>query len=53
MLLREGERRLRERGAMRLTAIVAYDEAGAMGFWRAVGYEHQPDRARFVRHVDV
>jgi ribosomal protein S18 acetylase RimI-like enzyme len=52
MLLREGERRLRERGAVRLTAIVADDEAGAMGFWRAAGYEHQQHRARFVRHFD-
>jgi ribosomal protein S18 acetylase RimI-like enzyme len=49
-LLREGERRLRGRGAVRLTAIVADDEAGAMDFWRAAGYERQPHRARFVRH---
>ena len=52
MLLREGERRLRERGAVRLTAIVADDEAGAMSFWRAAGYEQQQHRARFVRHCD-
>ncbi len=53
MLLREGERRLRERGAVRLTAIVADEEAGAMGFWQAVGYERQQHRARFVRHFDA
>jgi ribosomal protein S18 acetylase RimI-like enzyme len=53
MLLREGERRLCKRGALRLTAIVADDEAGAMGFWRAVGYQRQPQRARFVRHIDL
>ncbi len=52
-LLREGERRLRERGAVRLTAIVADDEAGAMAFWRAAGYEHQQHRARFVRPPDA
>ncbi len=52
MLLREGERRLRERGAVRLTAIVADDEEGAMAFWRATGYERQQHRARFVRHSD-
>jgi ribosomal protein S18 acetylase RimI-like enzyme len=52
-LLRAGERRLRERGAIRLTAIVADDEAGAMGFWRAAGYERQQHRARFVRHLDA
>jgi ribosomal protein S18 acetylase RimI-like enzyme len=53
MLLREGERRLHERGAVRLTAIVADDEPGAMGFWRAAGYERQRHRARFVRHFDA
>jgi ribosomal protein S18 acetylase RimI-like enzyme len=47
-LLREGERSLRERGAIRLTAIVADDEEGAMAFWQAAGYERQPHRARFV-----
>jgi ribosomal protein S18 acetylase RimI-like enzyme len=50
MLLREGERHLRERGAIRLTAIVADDEESAMAFWRAAGYERQWHRARFVRH---
>ena len=49
LLLREGERHLRERGAVRLTAIVADDEEGAMAFWRAAGYERQQHRARFVR----
>lgn len=52
-LLREGERRLCERGAIRLTAIVAEDEDGAMGFWRGVGYERQERRARFVRNLDA
>ena len=51
-LLKEGERRLRERGAIRLTAIVADDEDGAMAFWSAAGYERQQRRARFVRHLD-
>ncbi len=51
MLLREGERRLHERGAIRLTAIVAEDEASAMGFWQAAGYTRQHDRTRFVRHM--
>ena len=52
MLLREGERRLRERGAVRLTAIVADEDPTAMSFWRATGYEQQRHRARFVRHCD-
>ncbi|HEX5309747.1 MAG TPA: GNAT family N-acetyltransferase [Solirubrobacteraceae bacterium] len=49
-LVREGERRLCERGAIRLTAIVADEDAGAMAFWRAAGYERQQHRARLVRH---
>jgi ribosomal protein S18 acetylase RimI-like enzyme len=53
MLLREGERRLRERGAVRLTAIVAEDEAKAMAFWRAAGYERQQHQTRFVRSPDA
>jgi ribosomal protein S18 acetylase RimI-like enzyme len=53
MLLGEGERRLRERGAARLTAIVAGNEAGALAFWRAAGYERQQNRARFVRPLDA
>jgi ribosomal protein S18 acetylase RimI-like enzyme len=51
-LLRDGERRLRGRGAVRLTAIVADDDAIAMGFWRAAGYTRQSDRARLVRLVE-
>jgi ribosomal protein S18 acetylase RimI-like enzyme len=51
-LLREGEGRLRERGALRLTAIVADDEPLALEFWRAAGYERQPNRVRFLRHLD-
>ncbi len=50
MLLREGERRLYERGAVRLTAIVADDDPTAMSFWQATGYEQQRHRARFARH---
>lgn len=49
-LVREGENRLRERGAVRLDAIVTADEANAMSFWKAVGYERQSDRSRFVRN---
>lgn len=50
-LLGEAERRLRARGATRLTAIVADDGPDAMGFWTATGYEQQQSRARFVRNV--
>ncbi len=50
-LLREGERRLRARGAIRLTAIVIAGDAAATGFWEAAGYARQGDRARFVRQA--
>jgi ribosomal protein S18 acetylase RimI-like enzyme len=49
-LVREGEKRLRERGAGRLDAIVAADEDAATGFWEALGYERQRDRVRFVQN---
>jgi ribosomal protein S18 acetylase RimI-like enzyme len=51
LLVREGETRLRELGAVRLDAIAAADELAAIGFWSAVGYERQGDRSRFVRNV--
>jgi ribosomal protein S18 acetylase RimI-like enzyme len=47
-LLREGEQRLRARGATRLTAIVADDDPGALDLWTVVGYTRQENRARFV-----
>jgi ribosomal protein S18 acetylase RimI-like enzyme len=49
-LVRAGEKRLRDCGAVRLDAIVAADEVAATGFWNAVGYAHQRDRSRFVRN---
>lgn len=48
-LLREGERRLGAKGAVRLTAIIAEDDPAATGFWQAAGYTRQNDRVRFVR----
>lgn len=51
-LLREGERRLRARGALRLTAIVADDDHAALAFWEAAGYTHQPQQVRFIRHIE-
>jgi ribosomal protein S18 acetylase RimI-like enzyme len=49
-LVREGERHLRERGAVRLDALVAADEVGALGFWSSAGYAWQEERRRFVRN---
>lgn len=48
-LVREGEERLFERHAARLTAIVAEDAPQALEFWIAAGYERQSKRARFIR----
>lgn len=49
-LVHVGEKRLRDRGAVRLDAIVAAEEVSAMTFWNALGYELQHDRSRFVRN---
>jgi ribosomal protein S18 acetylase RimI-like enzyme len=51
LLLREGERRLRTVGAVRLTAILVDDDPAVSAFWRAAGYERQANRARFIRHL--
>ena len=50
-LIRAGEGRLRALGARRLNAIVDSDEAGAMAFWAAAGYELQTERSRFVKNL--
>lgn len=51
-LLREGERRMRRRGAARLTAIVADEDHAATSFWRAAGYSRQQARTRFIRSAE-
>jgi ribosomal protein S18 acetylase RimI-like enzyme len=50
-LVHEGERRLRDCGALRIDAIVAADDPAAVGFWIASGYACQQGRARFVRNL--
>lgn len=50
-LVHTGEERLRELGALRLTALVANSDREAIGLWRAVGYERQPGTSRFVRMI--
>jgi ribosomal protein S18 acetylase RimI-like enzyme len=52
-LVRAGEERLRELGAVRLDALVADEQEAALGFWRAGGYELQADRRRFVRNFSA
>ncbi len=48
-LVAEGERRLREQGAIRIGAIVLRDHPDAVGFWQAAGYTFQEDAGRFVK----
>jgi ribosomal protein S18 acetylase RimI-like enzyme len=49
-LVREGERRLRARGARRLHMIVAADQEPAQAFWAQVGYTPS-DQVRFVKNL--
>jgi ribosomal protein S18 acetylase RimI-like enzyme len=48
-LVTAGEERLRELGAPRVTALVAFDDEVAGGFWEAVGYARDPVMGRRVR----
>lgn len=50
-LVRAGEERLHTLGARRLNAIVESEEADAMAFWAAAGYEPQAARRRFVKNL--
>lgn len=50
-LVREGERRLREQGIVRITALVARDDADARGFWAAAAYADDREIGRFVRNA--
>ena len=50
-LVAEGHRRLREKGARRVTALVGMDQDEAQGLWRAMGYELSADVGRFVRNL--
>src|SRR3982074_1942596 len=48
-LLGEAERRVPERGAVRLSAIVVATDSIATGFWQASGWQRQAERLRFVK----
>jgi ribosomal protein S18 acetylase RimI-like enzyme len=48
-LVEAGEAALRERGAPRVTALVAFDDGVARGFWEAVGYGADSVIGRMVR----
>lgn len=52
-LVRAGEEYLRARGAARITALVAFDDADASGFWDAAGYPRDEQIGRRVRNLKL
>lgn len=50
-LVEEGERRLRLKGARRVTALVAREDDVAGALWVAAGYAYDEVIGRFVRNV--
>lgn len=50
-LTRAGEAYLRERGARRVTALVAHDDEVAGAFWQAAGYPADREIGRRVRNI--
>jgi ribosomal protein S18 acetylase RimI-like enzyme len=50
-LVRAGEAHLRQRGAKRITALVAYDDPVAGAFWDSAGYPQDPQIGRRVCNV--
>jgi len=49
-LVREAECRLKERGAVRITALVVAEESHAQAFWSALGYDAD---LRIIRYVST
>lgn len=50
-LVRTGEDYLRDRGGRRVTALVAFDDEAAGGFWEAAGYPRDQEIGRRVRNL--
>jgi ribosomal protein S18 acetylase RimI-like enzyme len=50
-LVLAAEERLSGRGAPRITALVAFEDADATAFWEAVGYARDPVIGRMVRSL--
>ena len=48
-LVAAGEERMRALGAPRVTALVAFEDAGVRTFWGSVGYDADPVMGRMVR----
>jgi ribosomal protein S18 acetylase RimI-like enzyme len=52
-LVRAGERRLWDRGARRVTALVGAEDEDAIALWRAAGYSHDQLVSRFVKNLSA
>jgi ribosomal protein S18 acetylase RimI-like enzyme len=50
-LTRAGEDYLRRCGVRRVTALVAFDDEDAGGFWESAGYPRDPEIGRRVRNL--
>ena len=50
-LVRAGEEYLRSRGGRRVTALVAFDDGEAGGFWDSAGYPQDEEIGRRVRNI--
>ena len=53
VLVREGESRLRQRGAVRVDTTIPTDDGVALGFWTAAGYRRDGARSRLVRSFET
>jgi ribosomal protein S18 acetylase RimI-like enzyme len=53
MLVREGERRLRERGAQRIYALVDRRSGPAEPFWTAAGYSPNANIVQYSKNVEA
>ncbi|HEY5977876.1 MAG TPA: GNAT family N-acetyltransferase [Solirubrobacterales bacterium] len=50
-LIRAGEEHLRDRGARRVTALVAFEDDSIAAFWESAGYPLDDDIGRRVRNL--
>lgn len=50
-LVRAGEKHLRDQGARRITALVAYEDEVASAFWESAGYPRDYEIGRRVRNL--
>ena len=50
-LVEKMEAALVSNGAERMTILVFHEEAGAVAFWEALGYEADPSTHRFAKHL--